>query len=184
MPQKQDITRRAMTDRAVREYGGMVLRLARSRIQLINDAEDVFQEVFVSLYTSKTVFSNEDHLRRWLVRATLNHCKNYYRFQSRHPEDPTNPLDRSGPLSEDSGLATVTGALSERWVDPDHELWAAVRELPEKVSTVLVLYYVENYSTAEIATILEINPVTVRTRLAKARKKLKALLREGESGRE
>lgn len=146
----------------------------------MSDAEDVFQEVFVSLYTSKTVFAGEDHLKRWLVRATLNHCKNQRRFLARHPETPVDPLDRSGVIavSDASEIREESGGD----FDSDHELWEKVRQLPDQLSSVVVLYYVGGYATAEIADMLDVNPITVRTRLAKARKKLKAMLKEGNHG--
>ena len=56
------------------------------------------------------------------------------------------------------------------------ELWAAVAQLPEKLRIPIHLHYGEGYSTEEIAAMMEIPPATVRTRLHRARGKLKDLL--------
>lgn len=181
MLHRQGIARRDMVDEAAREYGGMVLRLAKSRIRPSGAVEDIFQEVFLSLYTSRTIFADEEHLKHWLVRATLNYCKNHHRYLRTHPEDPTDPLDSSSALSRESLAAVAYGSPD---FDPDNELWERVRQLPESLSVVLVPYYAEGYTTAEIAAMLELNPITVRTRLAKARKKLGILLKGVDHGRE
>ena len=56
------------------------------------------------------------------------------------------------------------------------ELWDAVARLPEKLRVLIHLYYAEGYSTEEIAGLLDIPAATVRTRLRRARKRLKDLL--------
>ena len=56
------------------------------------------------------------------------------------------------------------------------ELWDAVARLPEKLRVPIHLYYAEGYSTEEIAGLLDIPAATVRTRLRRARKRLKDLL--------
>ena len=60
--------------------------------------------------------------------------------------------------------------------DRAEELWDAVAHLPEKLRTAVHLHYAEGYSTEEIAVLLEVPPATVRTRLHRARLKLKDLL--------
>ena len=60
--------------------------------------------------------------------------------------------------------------------DGGTELWDAVARLPEKLRTAVHLHYAEGYSTEEIAALLGVPPATVRTRLRRARLKLKDLL--------
>lgn len=58
------------------------------------------------------------------------------------------------------------------------DLWNAVAALPEELRTVIYLHYVEGYQTDEIASMLRCRPATVRTRLHRARNKLKLKLEE------
>ena len=65
-------------------------------------------------------------------------------------------------------------------VQPDDEaaeLWAAVSRLPEKARTAVHLYYAEGYSAEEIGQLMHVPAATVRTRLHRARRQLKELLR-------
>ena len=60
--------------------------------------------------------------------------------------------------------------------NPDHGLWAKVMEIEEKYRMVIILYYEQEFSTREISKILNIPEGTVRSRLARAREKLKDIL--------
>ena len=62
------------------------------------------------------------------------------------------------------------------------ELWTAVNDLPAKFRVVVHLHYAEGYSTEEIAALLEIPVVTVRTRMRRARMRLKDVLGGNEDG--
>lgn len=109
------------------------------------------------------VFDGDEYEKAWLIRVTVNKCKNVLRskwFSSRRE------------LSEDlSYLPEKTDDLLEK-----------VLALPEKYSLPLHLYYYEGYSIKEIADITGDKPATVGTRLARAKEKLKAEL--GENGYE
>lgn len=103
---------------------------------------------------------DEEHTKAWLIRTTLNRCADIGRFRLRRP---TLPLD----------------ALTDRGIPPDEraaEVWEAVSALPVKLRTVVHLHYAEGYSTGEISQLLSIPPATVRTRLRRAREKLKTTL--------
>ena len=145
---------------AMEEYGDTVYRLALCRLQNIPDAEDVYQDVFLRLLGQNAEQWSGDRLKFWLIRATLNRCADVGRFRFRRG---------TVPLSE---LAQAA--------EPDHgeaeELWDAVSRLPVKLRTPLHLHYMEGYSTEEVAEILKIPANTVRTRLYRARQKLKAML--------
>ena len=62
-------------DMAVRQYADMVYRLAVSNTNVVQDAEDVFQEVFVRLVHYKDKIEDEDHLKAWLIRVTINEAR-------------------------------------------------------------------------------------------------------------
>ena len=145
---------------AMEAHGDTVYRLALCRMQNTADAEDVYQDVFLKLLGQKAQKWDGEHLKAWLIRATLNRCADLHRFRLRRPvlalediPDLARPLDEGGA-----------------------ELWDAVARLPEKLRTAVHLYYAEGYSTEEIAAMTDCPPVTVRTRLRRARMKLKDLL--------
>lgn len=146
--------------RAMEAHGPAVYRLALCRTQSVPDAEDVYQDVFVRLLSQPSAPEwASERLKAWLLRATLNRCADMHRLRLRRPVVP---------LEEASSAA----ALEDRAA----ELWEAVARLPEKLRTAVHLHYAEGYSTEEIAALLGVPAATVRTRLRRARLKLKDLL--------
>lgn len=145
---------------SMNQHGDMVYRLALCRLQNISDAEDVYQDVFLRLLNQDTTGWDKEHLKAWLIRTTLNRCADVGRFWLRRSTVPLAEVMQ--PIQSDDEDAA--------------ELWDAVAHLPVKLRTPLHLHYVEGYSTDEIASILKIPANTVRTRLYRARQKLKVML--------
>lgn len=152
---------------AMEVYGDTVFRLALCRLQNTADAEDVYQDVFLKLLQQEQLNETaSEHIKAWLIRATINRCTDFMRFRFR----------RSTVSLEALGEAT-SAAEESAW-----ELWTAVNNLPVKFRVVVHLHYAEGYSTDEIAALLSIPAATVRTRLRRARLKLKDLLGGNEDG--
>lgn len=154
----------AFIRQAMGAWGGSVWRLALAQMGSKEDAEDVYQDVFLRLAQSATEFSSQEHLKAWLLRVAVNRCHDVARLRSRRPAVPLDsmPFEPSdaGPLSPDEVRA----------------LWEAVGELLESMRVVIHLYYQEGYSGKEIAGLLGLEPSTVRTRLQRARAQLKISL--------
>ena len=145
---------------AMEHHGAAVYRLALCRMQSVQDAEDVYQDVFLRLLGQDIVNWDGEHLRAWLLRCTMNRCCDLHRFRLRRPVLALADLPEM-EAETDSGAA---------------ELWDAVARLPEKLRIPIHLYYAEGYSTEEIAGLLDVPAATVRTRLRRARNKLYDLL--------
>lgn len=141
-------------------YKDMVYRIAFVQCPCRQDAEDVFQDVFFKLYGFDGDFSDEEHLKSWLIRVTLNCCKLLKRsawFKKR--TELTEDIPAEGENAEDREAAE---AVTE-----------AVRSLSKKYRPIVMMYYYEEMSCKEIGTALKLNEATVRTRLKRAREKLK-----------
>ena len=149
---------------AMRLHGDTVYRLALCRMQNTADAEDVYQDVFLRLFQQAEDWDGE-HTKAWLIRATLNRCADLHRFRLRRPVLALEDIAGAAPADDSAA-----------------ELWDAVARLPEKLRTAVHLYYAEGYATEEIAALLGVPPATVRTRLRRARLKLKDLLGGNEDG--
>ncbi|MDO4315513.1 MAG: RNA polymerase sigma factor [Oscillospiraceae bacterium] len=144
---------------AMETHGDAVYRLALCRLQNTADAEDVYQDVFLRLLGQSAGNWDAEHLKAWLLRAALNRCADVSRFRLRRPTLSLEELpDMPRPADEAA------------------ELWEAVARLPEKLRTAVHLHYAEGYRTEEIAAMLGVPAATVRTRLRRARIKLKDLL--------
>ena len=143
---------------AMAEYGDTVYRLVLCRTQSIPDAEDVYQDVFLALLRQQAEGWEAGRMKAWLIRTTLNRCTDLHRFRLRRP---VLPLDEALTCPVDEAAA---------------ELWEAVGVLPEKLRTAVHLYYAEGYQAEEIAAMLGVPAATIRTRLRRAREKLKSVL--------
>ena len=142
-------------------HGDTVFRLALCRLQNIPDAEDAYQDVFLRLFQQTwAAGADSSHIKAWLIRTTINRCTDMLRFRIRR-----------NVISLES-----IGEMAAAENEAEQELWTAVNGLPAKFRVVIYLHYAEGYSTDEIAGILQIPAVTVRTRLRRARMKLKELL--------
>ena len=150
---------------AMCDHGTSVLRLALAQTGSRADAEDVYQDVFVALACSDTVFADADHLRAWLLRATLNRCRDLARSWWR----------RNAQSFDALGIEVAQGEKDDTpWTDA--QLWEAVRRLPERYRAVVHLRYVEQLPADAIAAACGISESTVRTRLSRAMRKLRVHL--------
>ena len=142
-------------------YIDTIFRIAYSYLRSQADADDVTQDVLIQLYKTETAFESDDHLKHWLIRVTVNRCKNIFRSPWRKVED----------------IADYENSLT--FEAPEHrELFDAVMALDKRYRLLVLLYYYEGYSQKEIAGLLSLPEETVRTRLFRARGKLKATLTE------
>lgn len=145
-------------------YIDTVYRVAFNYLKSSTDADDVTQNVFFKLLKEKKPFECDEHVKHWLIRVTINECKNIVRSRWWKAE------------SFDDYAATLT------FDNPSHsDLFYAVMELPKKYRLPIYLNYYEGYSTQEIAQILKIPKNTVCTHLKRGRELLRKALQEANS---
>ena len=139
------------------KYSKMLIKLAFTYVKNVHDAEDITQDVFVSLMKRGCVFESEEHEKAWLLRVTINTCKNHLKSSRKKLNVPLD-VEISYLPKEDSEVLNL------------------VLNLPDKYRTVIHLYYYESYSINEIAKLLRKKPATIGTWLARGRNLLKTNL--------
>ena len=149
-------------EKIISQHADMIYRIALNNLKNTSDAEDIFQEVCLSLLTKNAPLYDDVHIKNWLIRVTINKCKN---FSKSHWQSKTEALN----LSAENRIWTP---------NPIPKL---VYSLPQKYRNIIYLYYYEEYTVAEIAEILSENKNTINSRLQRARKKLKEILEEGDN---
>lgn len=145
-----------------RQYIDTVYRVALNYIKSPTDADDVTQNVFLKLLQERKAFESDDHVKNWLIRVTINECKNYVRSRWWKTE------------SFEDYAATLSFDTREQ-----SELFYTVMALPRKYRLPIYLYYYEGYTTREIGEILKVPKNTVCTHLKRGRELLKKELGEG-----
>ena len=143
---------------AFEKYSDTVWRLALSKTANRAYADDILQDVFLKLIRKKPKFADEEHLKAWLIRVTVN-CSNNL-FNSSY-------VKRRADLDENLSVQ----------IEEESEVYAEVLKLPEKYRTVIHLYYYEGYSVNEISYFTKTTVSTVKTRLFRARKQLEEQLK-------
>lgn len=135
-------------------YADRIYRIAFARLKNQSDSEDIVQEVFMRYISYADTFTTEEHRKAWLIRVTIN-C--------------TNSLLRSAWFKRTTSLNEDIPVHMEESSELIHE----VMKLPEKYRTVIHLFYYEDLSIKEIATMLNTKESLVKTRLHRARNLLK-----------
>ncbi len=144
-------------------YGNLLYRTGMMMLGNTQDVEDVIQEVMLKYMQKAPAFSDAEHEKAWLLRVTVNLCKDMLRFRGRHRYFPIDELE----LGDDDGKDAESRELLEE-----------IAMLPQTYKIVLLLHYVEGYSLKEIAAILALSENAVKKRMQRAkaalRKKLEA----------
>ena len=145
----------------IRHYSDMVYRLAFSNMRNKSDAEDIYQEVFYRFIRKKPQFSSEEHSKAWFIRVTVNCCKKWAAASFRR---------KSQPLDESLVFNTRE----------ENQLFWVLEKLPMKYRAVIHLFYYEDLSIDAISKALCQKPSAIRTRLTRARSRLKEILKEDD----
>ena len=145
--------------RLVDTYADRILRISYQYLKHTHDAEDICQTVFLKYLTSAPKFDSIEHEKAWIIRTTINACKDILKSAHRR---------RTVPLEDASYLAAPTVA--------DQGLLEAMQQLPEQYRICLYLHYYEGYSAREIGSLLGKGEANVTMTLSRARKKLRTLL--------
>lgn len=147
-------------ERAIELYADTVRRICMLYLKSNSDTEDIFQNVFLKYVLYPHAFESEEHEKAWLIRVTINACKDYIKSFFR---------SHTVPLEE---MEEIMAEVPE-----DHsDVLEAVLSLPVKYRTVVYLYFYEQYSAVEIGKLLGKKVNTVYTLLARAKKMLKERL--------
>ncbi len=148
-------------DGVLQRHAATVYRLAYARTRCAEDAEDIFQEVFLRYVRKAPKFQSEEHEKAWLIRVTVNYIKSYYNAADRRHTQAaeTLPEDRS-------------------FVQDDFELM--LLSLPEDYRVEVHLFYGERMSVRQIAQVMGKSENAVRVRLTRARQMLRKSLQGGD----
>jgi RNA polymerase sigma factor (sigma-70 family) len=137
-----------------------------------SDAEDVCQEVFISVF--RYDWKQVEYLKTWLMRVTVNHCMNHLKKNSRFKTKEK--LLQFQPVG--IGEKATETIVEER--ELALECVRLLRQLPGKMRAVVSLRFLNEYSLNEIAEILSIPLGTVKSRLNKGLKQMKLLVDSSE----
>ena len=143
-------------------------RLAYRLTGTVSDAEDLLQDVLIKLYTRKTEITSIRELEPWLGRVLYNQFIDDKRRFSRSPIRLVGLDYDQVPAAQDVGHA----------LDIQRQLDLALRQLSEEHRTVVLLHDVEGYKLEEIQEVTDTPVGTLKSRLHRARARLRELLKK------
>ncbi|EOR21162.1 RNA polymerase sigma factor [Clostridium sartagoforme AAU1] len=154
--------------RLMDDYGDDVLRTSYMYLKDLQNAEDAFQEVFIRVFNKFESFKGESSEKTWIIRITINVCKDMLR---------SSWLKRvllTDKLKEKNIIIGIDNKIIKE--EENKILFEEVMSLSYRFKEVIILYYYHNYNTIEISRILNVAEGTVRSRLHRAREILKMKL--------
>ncbi|NLK28584.1 MAG: sigma-70 family RNA polymerase sigma factor [Clostridiales bacterium] len=153
----------------IRQYGNDVLRTAYMYVKDLHTAEDIFQDVFIKVNQKLSTFEGNSSIKTWIIRITINTCKDFLKSAWNRRVVPMMEYQ------EDSIISDTDYDSVERQ-DTNDLIKEAVLSLPSKYKEVVLCVYYNEMTIAETASILNIAEGTVKSRLSRARQKLKSVL--------
>lgn len=167
-----DAHQRTLFEAWVRQYGGLILRVARGYTIADEDRQDLAQEILLQMWCSLPRFEGRAKESTWIYRVALNTALAWRRADSRRCRRFTPLLEVEDiPADETEGRARLDNeeALAR--------LYGAIRALP-KVDAALVMLHLDGLSYREIAEVLGVSEGNVGVKLTRARKALAELMKE------
>jgi RNA polymerase sigma-70 factor (ECF subfamily) len=168
---------RAEFARLVEIYSSRIYRLAMKMLQNQQDAEDILQETFLKAYKALPQFEGRSSLSTWLYRIATNEALMFLR--RKYPdqlsvEQPSDEEEEQTPFEIVDWCCLPEGELMS--AEARANLERSVEALPQSLRVVFLLRDVEGLSTRDAAEILDLSETAVKTRLSRARLRLRELL--------
>ena len=166
---EQHLASRLSFEQLVALHAPRIRRLAFRLLGWRGDVDDVVQDVFLAALDRMHRFRGDAKVATWLTSITLNRCRSHRRRQLLRMRFLTRtPTPRFSHAADQQPMRDETSAHVRR----------AVQSLPPKDREVIVLFYLEGQSAAQIAELLDISRGAAEVRLHRARARLKKLLAE------
>lgn len=146
----------------IEDYATDLKRIAFLYVNDMFECEDIIQEVYISCYQKLTSFRHESSYKTWLIRITINKCKDYRKRWNVKKlfYKPIIASDFTVPSSEEQFINQQSS----------RNLIEQIANLPPKYKEVLILYYYQQMSMSELSEILKVNINTIKSRLLRGKK--------------
>ncbi|MCL2403005.1 MAG: sigma-70 family RNA polymerase sigma factor [Coriobacteriia bacterium] len=177
----------------VKRHSTSVLRAAVAICNSRYAADDIVQNVFLQLVRTQPAFENDRHAKSWLLRVTINCCKDLQRSAWSSKVSSLDEMQENQvgthELATKHNVIASAGASHNASAEHDPEqalaqteqqqsVYKAVASLPPYQRSCIHLFYFEDLNIAEIASVIEQPSATVKSHLHRGRKKLHTILGE------
>lgn len=159
----------------IMEHQDRVFNLVLNKVQQLEDAEEITQDVFIDVFRKPESFRGDAAVSTWLYRIALNKCIDHLRKKKSRDKWKISRLFNKTQGLEEPEDFTHPGILIEN-LEKSRILFNAMKQLPDKQHTAWVLCEMEQMSYKEISEIMKISVSSVESLLFRARQNLKKIL--------
>ena len=163
-----------LPEEVIRKYSATVYRIAFARTGTKADADDIYQEVFLRYIRKLPEFREEEHVKAWFIKVTVNCAKKVTGAKVRKAEisgeGVGETLQSSEMIAYGKHMTIEEKLLAE---EKKAELYKELQKMSPDTRLLVHLYYFEGLKTTEIAKLMHRKESTVRVQLARAREKLR-----------
>ena len=154
-----------------------VFNLALHYVQNVEDAQEITQDVFVSVHQNLEKYRNEANISTWIYRITINKCLDFIKAKQRKKRFVfiTSLFGDDQKLKHDVATFEHPGMILED-EEALNELFQQINDLPDNQKTVLILSKIEQKSQAEVAEIMQISVKAVEALFQRAKNNLEKKL--------
>ncbi|MFC3568178.1 RNA polymerase sigma factor [Paracoccus simplex] len=160
----------------VRRMNPRLFRIARGILPSDAEAEEAVQDAYLAAFTHLDSFRGEARFSTWISRIAINAA----RMQARRPRPDRDHAPVNDDLAASADVLAFPGAETAETDVARHQVRALLEEtlarLPPELRLPFLLHEVEGQPVLAIAHDLGLNPITVRTRLFRARRQLRRAL--------
>lgn len=153
----------------MRSYGNDVLRTAYMYVKDKDNAEDIFQNVFLKVNQNLHTFEGNSNIKTWIIRITINACKDFLKSAYQRHNVPMDEFIEDHIVSDDDFTR-----IEQR--ETIHTVKEAVMALPKVYQEVVLCVYFQEMSMQQAASVLDVPVGTIKSRLKRAKDKLKEML--------
>lgn len=142
-------------------------RVANARLDNIEDINDAINETILKSYKSLKKLKNIQYFKTWITKILINECNNIYRINKKHLEI----LEKVTEIEEKQFFDSYENNISKLEDKLNFEM--IINSLNYDEKTIIILYYNNRHTVSEIADILNMNVNTVKSKLFRAKEKIK-----------
>lgn len=147
-------------------YQEDLYKIAKAHLFIEDDINDAIQETIILAYEYIGNLTNISKFKSWLIRILINECNAIYRKKKQENSVSYDSLEIEKYIKQDYEMKN------------NLEFYSLISNLDTEEKSILILYYVEGYKPKEISKILDINNNTVRSKILRAKNKIKNDLKE------
>lgn len=147
-------------------------KIIKSKTSNEEDIQEIIQETMINSYKYIKKLKDTSKFKMWIIKILINNCNKYYRNKARNDK-----------LYENYDIEFYKNDIKyvedKKVVEDTLDFYEIIKVLNYEERIVIILYYSEKYTTKEISNILKINENTIKTRISRAKEKIKNTYKGG-----